>query len=819
MPKRHLPTFQASAIGIASCFKAVAFGWSFIAMLNPPCARADPASAELFLDVTLNGVSRHLIGHFTRNGDGTIGASVKELNQIGLRTPMAPDDRFVPLATLPRVTYAVDEQKQTIRLQAAMSALATNEYDLSPLRGSLAPDGLPQQRLGAVLNYDLYAASTRDVGTNTTTFNGASASLEARVFSPLGTLSQSGIVGDTTVSSEMTGTRLDSTLTYVDPNRERVYRGGDVISGGLAWTRPIRLGGFQVEKDFGLRPDLVTLPLPSASGSAAVPSALNVFVNGVQTYSQQVPTGPFQLNNIPAVTGAGNASIVLRDASGKEIQQDVPFFASAKLLRPGLYDYSVEAGAARLNYGAASFDYDSRVAASASGRVGLTDWLTVEGHTETTDRLGNIGAGFDLRTGAFGVLSAAGAVSTQDTNRGSLAYGSYQFQVWGLTFSTDSQHTFGAYRDLAAVTAPLQSVGTHLVAVPQTSTSQYLGVNGYFNFGSVLPPREVDRASVGIPLGRTGASVNVAFTNYVDADDVHSRIASLSYSAQLPMRGSFFATALHDFGDSKNTSILVGVSFPIGADVIAGTSVQAGQGGTRVTTQASKPIGLEPGSYGWNISDAEGGDAYRSAGAGYRTNYGLVGAQVNQVDRGASASAQASGSVVMMSGSDVHFGQRIDDGFAVVKAGAPNVPVTVENRPVGTTGSDGELLVTGLRSYGDNKIAIDGSSLPVNASIQRTKANASPSNRGGTLVDFGVDVSAKSVIVHFVDRQGKDIPPGTEGTVDTTHFVVGYGGEAYLTSLASRSDVVLKLATEDCRATVKIDPSKLRQRVGPVPCQ
>ena len=788
-------------------------------MLNLPCARADPANAELFLDVTLNGVSRHLIGHFTRSGDGAIGASVRELNQIGLRTPAAPDDRFVPLAMLPGVTYAVDEQKQTIRLQAAMSALATNEYDLTPLRGSLMPDGLPQQRLGAVLNYDLYAASSHDLGTNGTTFNGASASLEARAFSPFGTFSQTGIVGNTTVSSEVTGTRLDSTLTYVDPNRERVYRGGDVISGGLAWTRPIRLGGFQVEKDFGLRPDLVTLPLPSASGSAAVPSALNVYVNGVQTYSQQVPAGPFQLNNIPAVTGAGNARIVLRDASGKEIQQDLPFFASAKLLRPGLYDYSVEVGAARLNYGAASFDYDNRIAASASGRAGFTDWLTLEGHTETTDQLENIGAGFDLRTGTFGVLSAAGAFSAQETNRGSLAYGSYQFQVWGLTFGTDSQRTFGAYRDLAAITAPVQSVGSNLITVPQTSNSQYLGVKGYFNFGSVLPPRAVDRASVGIPLGLTGSSVNVAFTNYVDADDLHSRIASLSYSAQLPMRGSFFATVLHDFGDTKTSSILVGLSFPIGADVVAGTSVQTGQGGTRVMTQASKPIGLEAGSYGWNVSDSEGGDAYRSAGATYRTNYGQVGAQVSQLNRGASASVQATGSMAMMSGSDVHFGQRIDDGFAVVKAGAPNVPVTVENRPAGLTGSDGELLVTGLRSYGDNKIAIDETGLPVNTSIQRTRANAIPVNRAGTLVDFGVDVSAKSVIVHFVDQNGKDIPPGTEGTVNTTHFVVGYGGEAYLIGLAPRSDVKLKLATADCRATVKIDPSKLRQRVGPVPCR
>jgi outer membrane usher protein FimD/PapC len=31
------------------------------------------------------------------------------------------------------------------------------------------------------------------------------------------------------------------------------------------WTRPVRLGGIQVQRDFSIRPDLVTLPLPLAA--------------------------------------------------------------------------------------------------------------------------------------------------------------------------------------------------------------------------------------------------------------------------------------------------------------------------------------------------------------------------------------------------------------------------------------------------------------------------------------------------------------------------------------------------------------------------
>jgi outer membrane usher protein len=777
------------------------------------------AGTPLYLDVTLNGVSRNLIGHFERAADGTVGASIDELKQIGLRAPHEANPDFVPLSALPGVNYAIDEHRQTIRFQTSVAALTPNEFDLAPLRGALRADEPPRRDFGAVLNYDFFAASSRDIANNVTSFNGASVSTEARIFGPYGTFTQTGIIGNTTTSSEFTGTRLDSTYTYVDESRDHIYRAGDLITGGLAWTRPVRLGGIQAERDFGLRPDLVTLPLPSVSGSAAVPSALNVYVNGVQTFSQQVPAGPFQLNNIPAVTGGGTTRIVLRDASGQTTQQEVPYFVSAKLLRGGLYDYSAEVGTVRLNYGASSFDYDDRPAASASGRLGVTDWLTLEGHGETTKDLGNVGGGADIRTGHFGVLSAAGAISVQNANHGALAYGAYAFQVWGLTFNLDSQRTIGAYRDLAAVTAPVPQASPIPATGSSSTLGQYYGVNGFLYLGSVLPPLAVDRISIGLPLWQHGASLNASFTNYVDASSTRSRIASLSYSLQLPYNGTFFATALRDFGTNKNTTILGGLSFPIGKNMTASTSAQSEGGSKQLTTQASKALDLQPGSYGWNLVDTEGSDTLRSASGNYRGSTMQAGAQVAQSNGSVTGNVTASGGMVLMSDSGVHFGPRINDSFAIVKAGAPDVPVQVENRPVGVTDSDGELLVTGLRSYDISKISIDDSNLPINASVERTKIRVSPANQMGTVVDFGVDVSAKSIIVHFVDKSGKDIPPGTEGSYLSRPFVVGYEGQAYLTGLSSQITATLQLADGSCTATIDADPTKLMQKIGPVTCR
>src|SRR5436305_422318 len=104
-------------------------------------------------------------------------------------------------------------------------------------------------------------------------FSGASATFDARFFSPYGTLSQSAIL-QSSLNERFAALRLNTTYTYSDYETMRTYRAGDTINGGMAWTRPIRIGGLQVQRSFGLRPDLVTLPLPAARGTANASAAI-----------------------------------------------------------------------------------------------------------------------------------------------------------------------------------------------------------------------------------------------------------------------------------------------------------------------------------------------------------------------------------------------------------------------------------------------------------------------------------------------------------------------------------------------------------------
>src|SRR5207237_1541950 len=122
--------------------------------------------------------------------------------------------------------------------------------------------GKAESSTGALVNYTAYAGVSHDFNKDLSAINGGSLSLDGRAFSRYGTLNQSGIVGTTTFS-DATALRLDTVWSYDDETNLRDIRAGDITSGGLVWTRPIRLGGGQGQRNFGLNRSLVTMPRPS----------------------------------------------------------------------------------------------------------------------------------------------------------------------------------------------------------------------------------------------------------------------------------------------------------------------------------------------------------------------------------------------------------------------------------------------------------------------------------------------------------------------------------------------------------------------------
>jgi outer membrane usher protein len=779
---------------------------------------AEEIGHQVQLEVIVNDTPTQLIGAFVLLDNKRIAARRQELEEIGLNPRgYASPDQLVVLDDLNGLAYRYDEPTQRIFIAAPDELRVTKEYKVAGKPQESPP---MQSDYGSVLNYSLFSSADSRPKARSFALNGASATLDARAFTPYGTFSQSGILRNS-LNDRFEALRLNTVLTYSDSDSLTTYRAGDAINSGLAWTRPIRMGGLQVQRNFGLRPDLITLPLPAAEGSAAVPSTADVYINNIRTFSQDIGTGPYRLSNLPAVAGSGTARVVLRDASGRETETSLPFYASAALLAPGLFDYSIEAGLPRLSYGTTSDTYVAKPIASGSIRYGIFDWLTIAGHLETGAGLVNGSSGIMARTGSFGVASFAVAASHYQKATGFQTYLSYETKLWDISISASSQLTFGPYDDLASVTARLQSASADSFGL-----QSFLDISSSVNstapslFTNARAPKALNRVSVGVPLPfeRTSLSATVIQTN--DAAGNRSSIVTATLTAGLPYEASFFATAFTTFAGEKNTGFLAGISFPIGKSATASTSVSNGPGGTNVNFDAAKPLDLKPGSVGWRFRDSEGGAAQRSAAVAYRSSFARGEAGVSQDRNGTLITADVEGAVATMGGG-VFFANRIDDAFAVVETGAPGVEVFHENRSVGITDSAGRALVPGLRSYQPNKISIDTSSLPVDADITTTESIVAPADRMGVRMNFAVQVNVRPAIVVFKHANGEPLAAGSQGQVEGgDSFIVGYDGQAYIKNLAAENKATITLVNGECRAAFSYSPRPNEQVViSPVLCR
>lgn len=750
-------------------------------MLRPRCVRLGSAAflimlailqsaagqsgsgRDAYLEAVINGLPTGLVAHFEYRG-GTLVVAPDELRSLGLvPQPVArTTDGLIDVGRMKDVTYAIDVPAQIIRFAAAESALVRRKFDAQSvrLRGGIRPDDSVKSVDGAVLNYLVFGSTTtdsRNVFSLDGRANGFSAALDAHFFSSAGTLSQSGIVG---VASGTAGQsiRLDTTWSYDDPHSLLIYRAGDLISGGLLWTRPFRMGGVQVQRSFALRPDLITMPLPALTGSAAVPSTVDVYFNNVKTYSQNVPAGPFEISNLPVLAGGGMQRVVVRDALGRQTVTSQPFYASPKLLRKGLYDFSVEAGVRRYSYSVKSNDYDSDPVASATLRGGLSDRLTVEAHAEGASSLINGGAGIVFPTGNVGVASIAVA--------GSGGQGSGMQVSAGVEVAFDRFHLFGRvqqtwsnYRDLASLPRAQRDAPSI----------------------TLLPPRQLYQAGITIPSPWDASSVTLTYSRLRSVDGFEQDVVGASYARALWKNTTLFANAFGELHGSGNIGVFAGFTVALDDGVSATASISRAGKSLTGGIDISKSQSSEPGTYGWNLRDHEGAVTDRAAGISYRTSLGKLTATAQQFGRSSQVTGQMEGSIAA-AGGGIFLANRIDDTFAVVDAGAPDVSVSYENRPAGRTDAHGRMLITGLRAFEPNLVTIDPNNLPVNAVVARTKASVVPSRRGAVLVDFGVSTEKTPVRGTLRDENGKAIAVGSSGTAVTSQekFIVGYDGEIYL---------------------------------------
>ena len=780
----------------------------------PPPATA-AGSEALYLQAFVNGIDREVIVHAERVGR-ELYVSADDLVELGLdREQLPASPHGVPLGQIHGLRVRYDAQQQLLDLTVPDSLLATQV-----LTHAVASKVPPHSDSGLVLDYSLnwqgnsmtlpertgrepapvvadgfggLPAETDEQFTRSYEQRNRTLSLATglRWFAPWGLVQNRGYL--THESDETQYIRDDSFWAYSSPESMRSYLVGDFIGTPLEWTRSLRLGGVRIARNFGLRPDLVTFALPALGGSAVVPTTVDLYVNGMRQFSGQANPGPFVIADAPPLTGAGDVSIVYRDAHGREVVSVQPLYVDTRLLESGLMDYDFEYGYARRNYGSASFDYADDPGALGSLRYGVSDRFTLEAHTELADALQVFGAGGLLSLGTAGVASAAIAHSDAD-DQGWLTSVGYQYitQRWSLDLY--DRRTHGDYRDLGTLeNVPVPKRLTRGVLTLWVTSSQALSASYIEQLTS-----PGDSSSV-LTLGYRGTFFDGRFGAYLNA--------------------------WRDY-DEHSDGFYLGFTLGFGSASTAYSSVSRMDEDRTGSFGVSRPVDYDRGGFGWHYTGERGNDDYQrdNASLDYRAGfidmslgYQKSSSDGNDTD---SLSLYAAGSLVAMRGG-VFAARSINDGFALVSTeGLPDIPVLRENRLLGRTNGRGYLLVPDLPSWRASKIAIDLTDAPVDVASEVNEQRTNPRGGSGVNVKFPVRHMSGATLV-LVDGAMRPLPPGTRVTLagSGTKTLVGYDGQAFFAELAPDNHVVAELDDGRCEVEVHFEASQAMKILGPFVCE
>ncbi|GAB7128432.1 fimbria/pilus outer membrane usher protein [Silvimonas sp. JCM 19000] len=731
---------------------------------------------DVYPEVTVNGTPTRSVAHFLEY-QGELMVRRKDLEALGIIPPasITDDSATISLDQLSEITYDYQSARQTLDIKVPETMLQA--VDISRVQPRLIP---ASSGVGMVINYDLFSQGSGGV-------RDYSLWSEARAFAPLGVASTTGTLYDTPARKYYL--RFDTTLSHSDPEKLTTLRVGDAVSSSLDWTRAVRLGGVQYQRNFSLRPDLITFPVPALGGSTAVPSSVDVYINSMKQYSGDVPAGPFVTHDPPGIVGAGNATVVVKDAQGREVTTTVPIYIDTRLLNAGLSSFSAETGFVRQNYGLTSFDYDyGHPALSATGRYGYSSNITVEGHTELTRGLANAGAGVLVKLGNAGVINGAVSASGGELSGLQLKLG-YQLITPRFSVTVQTQRATPRFGDLAAVT------GSPILL-------------------------ETDQIALSLPLfGHQ--TVSVSLVQQHQSGQAITRLGSLSYNAEITRNIGFLLSLYRDFAGSGESGGYASLNFALPNQITASASLSTANGQKSWGLNAARPADYS-GGLGWALQDNNNsGSPYQQARANYLGRYGEVLGAVENSNGTHNYSLDINGALVWMD-SDVIAARRISDAFALVSTdGMEGVQVLHEYRPLGVTNSNGHLLVPDLIAWQNNHVGINGVNLPADARLTTTESDIVPQAGSGAMAYFPVTrYRAATVILH--DSKGNPLPAGL-GVRDLQsgrEFVVGFDGVAFIEGLVAHN--TLRVDDVDLRCEVAFDyaptPDNPLPTLGPLTC-
>lgn len=642
------------------------------------------------LELVVNQVSTGESLVILRDRDALV--PISALTQAGLtgfkgRRETVGDQEFVSLASLsPDLSFAIDELDLRVNITASPALLGRTVRDLS----RAAPANLIYRRDAS--GYVNYAV-------NWHTGN------RADVFAESATSVKGASFYNTMSATDHSATRGLTSVTIDRRRSMQRWTVGDSLAysgalGGDAW-----IGGLSITKEFSIDPYYVRYPTLSLSTPIAVPSVMEVQVNGQVVSQERVAPGRLDVQNLPLTLGRNDAHIVVRDAFGQTRELSSTYYLTTTALAAGVQDYQYSVGFRRLGIGDKNWDYRTPVLL-ARHRIGVTDSLTAGGRVELhPGRLFSAGPSFNVRL-PFGEIEANASISRRENEWGHAAMTAFNYSG-----------------------RPISAGGSVMVASRQYATL----TPNFPNQDPAVQANIYTSAAVGGPLTLTLQHSQTRFYQGLTRER-SGLLASIHISRNVELTAS--ATRTYD-EHGRGREAYAGLTVLFGRSSATVSHTRDDARGSRMAFDAQQPLPVGAG-YGYQMHVEDGDTKIATGVARFQGQHGRYEVRQESTGNEVATTVSAMGSIVGIGGG-LYATRPVQQSFALIRVpGVEGVRAFSSHQEIGKTGRHGDVLVPDLQAYYGNLLNIADDDVPIQYSIADPGMTLAPPYRGGAVAQFDV---------------------------------------------------------------------------------
>lgn len=671
----------------------------------------------------------------------------------------------------PSIQFSEDQSLQSINITIPSDYFLISDNDFiynTPSKASF----------GGFLNYSLlYSRDEIEDEFNTLA--------EIGIFKDYWLFKNSFVYKNNPLETENKFLRVESVFELEFPDKFWRLTLGDTTTPSNSLNNSLRFGGLSFGTNYTSRPDFVYWNSPILQGSAAVPSTVDLYLNGVNLYRENVAPGSYSLPAGSLLNKSGNAQIVVEDILGNRTVRNFPIYINSRLLRPDLDEFNISIGKLRYGYDDVESDYQDFFGKFLYRR-GINNYTTLGTDMLYSDKVQNVGVLWTQAIKNYVLLDTILSGSQTDDNTGYAG-------------------SFGISRDFTNWSVGMQS---------QLYSKEYR----YLDFEDILSYKKMTNIFY-LTVANLGyfdsLGVNYIDQTYYENDEMSlddRKVFNFSLGKKLTPKLDFSLGYFNDFGDEGDSGFNIVFNYDWG-DQRRVTLDHDNQNQSTRLNYIRTTIGQEGFDYTVGVNHVDNEVNLNGYGL-WKTSVGDLRLSHDEYRDGRLSQANFNGALVWLD-NKVALTKYVNNSFALLNVSDhASLDIYRSSSLVGQTNSQGYMFVHNIIPYIQYDLSFDQNQLSMDETFDYATKKIVGLDQRGYKVDFPI-YRTKRIAVRLVDAQKQQLVRGAQVVVnDKTadpYFVDSKGVVYfYVTQAATYKFFVNLQGGKTCQAEVPVSQNQFQ---------